>query len=216
MNGVIEVYGIIIKCIPIGEYDRRITLLTNTMGKISAFARGARRQGSPLMGATSVFASGTFKLFEGRDSYTLQTASVDNFFAGLLTDVETACYGTYFLELADYYAREYDNEPQMMTLLYLSLKALTGQSIPHRLVRRIYELRMMVINGEYDSKPRGTASEACLYAWDYIIRTPLRKLYSFIVTDEVYEELAQNIDLMMKRVLDRKMNSLEVLEAMVN
>ena len=41
MNGVIEVYGIIIKSAPIGEYDKRITLLTNNRGKISAFARGA-------------------------------------------------------------------------------------------------------------------------------------------------------------------------------
>jgi DNA repair protein RecO (recombination protein O) len=214
MYGVIEVYGIIIKCAPIGEYDRRITILTNTRGKISAFARGARRQGSSLMGATNVFASGTFKLFEGRDSYTLQTASVDNYFSGLLEDVETTCYGTYFLEMADYYAREYVNEPQMLVLLYLTLKALTRPSLPKKLVRRIYELRLMVINGEYDPKPRLVAGAACEYAWDYIINTPLKKLYSFVVTEEVYEQLAKNIDAMMERFLDRKMNSLEVLEAM--
>ena len=214
MYGVIEVYGIIIKCTPIGEYDKRITILTNTRGKISAFARGARRQGSPLMGATSVFASGTFKLFEGKDSYTLQTVSIDSYFSEILEDVETTCYGTYFLELADYYAREYIDEPQMLTLLYLTLKALTRPSIPKKLVRRIYELRMMVINGEYDPKPRLAAGEACEYAWDYIIKTPLKKLYSFVVTDEVYEQLAGNVDDMMARFLDRKMNSLEVLEAM--
>jgi DNA repair protein RecO (recombination protein O) len=214
MYGVIEVYGIIIKCAPIGEYDKRITILTNTRGKISAFARGARRQGSPLMGATSVFASGTFKLFEGRDSYTLQTVSIDSYFSEILGDVETTCYGTYFLELADYYAREYVNEPQMLTLLYLTLKALTRPSIPKKLVRRIYELRLMAINGEYDPRPRLAAGEACEYAWDYIINTPLKKLYSFVVTDEVYEQLARNVDDSMARFLDRKMNSLEVLEAM--
>ena len=214
MNGVIEVYGIIIKSAPIGEYDKRITLLTNNRGKISAFARGARRQGSPLMGATSVFASGTFKLYEGRDSYTLQSASVDNFFSSLLEDVETTCYGTYFLELADYYAREYICEPQMLKLLYLTLKALTRPSIPNRLVRRIYELRMMAINGEYESMPQG--SEAFRYAWDYIIHTPLGSLYSFVLADEVYKELADNVDAMMARLLDRRMNSLEVLEAMTS
>jgi DNA repair protein RecO (recombination protein O) len=214
MYGVIEVYGIIIKCAPIGEYDKRITLLTNTRGKISAFARGARRQGSPLMGATNVFASGTFKLFEGRDSYTLQTASVDSYFSGLLEDMETTCYGTYFLELADYYAREYVNEPEMLVLLYLTLKALSKPGIPRKLVRRIYELRLMVINGEYDPRPSLEAGEACEYAWDFIINTPLKKLYSFVVTDEVYEQLARNIDAMMNRFLDKKMNSLVVLEAM--
>ena len=214
MYGVVETYGIIIKSAPVGEYDKRITILTNDRGKISAFARGARKIGNPLMGATSVFTAGTFKLYEGRDSYTVQTISADEHFAGLLEDVETTCYGTYFLELADYYAREFVNEPQMMVLLYLTLKALSRPSIPNRLVRRIYELRIMVINGEYDPKPKLEANEACVYAWDYIINTPLKKLYSFVVTDEVYEQLARNVDSMMARFMDRKMNSLEILEAM--
>ena len=214
MNDYFEVHGIVIKSQPAGEYDKRITLLTKERGKISAFARGARRQGSALMGVTAVFAAGTFRLREGRDANILFGAQIDNYFESLLKDMETTCYGTYFLELADYYSGEMMSEPQMVKLLYLSLTALTRDSLPNRLVRRVYELRMMVIGGEYDSNPPGEVSETCAYTWNYIIKSPLEKLYTFILKDEVFDELAGCVDISLKKYVDRRMNSLDILDVL--
>lgn len=47
MQEYICVTGIILKQTPVGEYDRHISLLTKERGKISAFARGARKAGEP-------------------------------------------------------------------------------------------------------------------------------------------------------------------------
>ena len=55
MQEFICVTGMILKQTPIGEYDRRICLLTKEKGKISAFARGARRPGNRLAAATNPF-----------------------------------------------------------------------------------------------------------------------------------------------------------------
>ena len=55
----------------------------------------------------------------------------------------------YFLELADYCTRENNDEREVLKLLYQSLRALTVKSIPRRLVRCIYEIRLVVANGEF-------------------------------------------------------------------
>lgn len=148
MTNQITVTGMVLTSAPIGEYDRRVVLLTKERGKISAFARSARRPNSALMGVTSPFSFGTFTLYEGRTSYTLVSASISNYFSDLRMDVEGAYYGFYFMDIASYYAREANDETALLKLLYQTLRALVNVHIPNRLIRRIYELRAITINGE--------------------------------------------------------------------
>ena len=81
MTDLTIVKGLIIKVEPIGEYDRRIVMLTDDRGKISAFARSARKPGSKLVAATNLFCFGEFGLFNGRNSYTINEAKISNYFA---------------------------------------------------------------------------------------------------------------------------------------
>ena len=63
MQDRIKVLGIVLKAEPIGEYDRRVVILTREKGKISAFARGARKPTSAFLAPTSPFTFGTFELY---------------------------------------------------------------------------------------------------------------------------------------------------------
>jgi len=144
-----EVQGIVIKSEPYAEFDRRVVLLTRERGKITCFAKGARKMGSRFMAATNPFSFGTFKLFEGKNAYSLNNADITEFFEGFRDNLEAAYYGMYFLELSDYYTRENNDEKDVLLLLYFSLKALISGKFPYKLIKSIFEIKILCIEGEY-------------------------------------------------------------------
>lgn len=214
MQDFIMVTGMVISQIPVGEYDRRVCILTKERGKISAFAKGARRPGSRFMAATNPFSFGQFKLYEGRNSYNMSEASISQYFEELRTDYIGAYFGMYFLEVADYYTRENNDEKEMLKLLYQSLRALTHPSLSNSLVKCIYELKALQVNGEYPGAPEGAWQESTLYALQYIASSGVEKLYTFTVKEEVLSELQEIAEKYRKRFMDRHFKSLEILETL--
>lgn len=185
------VTGIVLKSAPAGEYDRRVVLLTKESGKLSCFARGARRQGSTLM-AAGPFAFGRFRLAAGRTSYILTDAEIDNYFADLRNDIMTAYHGMYFLEIAEYITRENNDEAMVLALLYMALRALEKKAMPERLIRTVYELKTVAIEGEYPEiteETEGRLDPSTVYALRFIAESPLEKLFSFRVSERVQKEL---------------------------
>lgn len=215
MQEYTQITGMVLKAEPIGEYDRRVVILTKEKGKISAFAKGARKQNSRLLAATNPFSFGNFRLYVGRSSYNLLEANISNYFEALRSDFEGAYYGMYFLEVMDYYTRENNDDKEMLKLLYQSLRALIHDKFPNRLVRYIFEMKAMVINGEFPGMPAtGDYEDSTGYALHYIMVSPVEKLYTFTVTDTVLAQLAQIADDYRKRYLDRTFKSLEILNTL--
>ena len=213
MEDFVIVRGIVLKHAPAGDYDWVATIFTAERGKITAFARSARKPSAKLSGMVEPFCFGTFKLFAGKNSYTIVEADIENYFEGFRTNLEGACYGTFFLELCSFYTRENNEDKELLNLLYLSLKALLKDSIPNKLVRCIFELRALQIEGEYPGIPEGrNLLESTKYAMEYISSSPLNRLFSFSLTEEVLDELDRVTKEYRRKYIDRSLKSLEMLE----
>ena len=242
-NNIITVTGMVISTMPVGETDRRIVLLTKERGKITAFAKGAKKPNSPLSASCQPFVFGEFEVYEGRTSYNIRNVNVKNYFRELVTDFYGAYYGFYFLELADYYGREGIEAKETLELLYFSMKELSKNVIPKALIRCIYELKTLVINGEYpnvfqcagcgkneqleyfDIKSNVMFCKKChgkvnnryilnpssVYTLQYIITSPINKLYTFTVKEEVLNQIVVVIEQYLKTKVDKKFNSLDFL-----
>lgn len=212
MSDLLRVTGMVLSAGPVGEYDKRLVLLTTERGKISAFAKGARRPNSPLLAGSRPFAFGSFELYEGRSSYNLRQTEIRQYFEELQKDLESVCYASYFAELADYYGREGIDARAALNLLYASFRALERRSVEPALIRRIYELKAMQQQGEYFPAPRDMVHESAAYAWNYVLSAAPDKLYSFRLSEEALRDFGRQVERQMDYYIDRKFRSLELLD----
>ena len=237
MDHDLVLHGFVLSAMPIGENDKRIVLLTKERGKLSAFSRGARRANSPLLAGSVPMTYGRFYVYEGRSSYTVHRIEVENFFDDIKNDLSRVAYGSFFMEMAEYYGLEGADEEERMALLYQSLRALASENFPDRLVRSVYELKTMAINGDYPNvfgcivcgrhdnlkgfsmEKRGlmcgehadTTSTpidpSVLYAMQFIISTPPTKLFTFKLSPKVEEALYKLVTAYRRRYEEHKFKS---------
>lgn len=242
MTGEVTLTGMVLLSAPVNEYDNRVVLLTKERGKITAFAKGAKKPKSRFAAATRPFSFGEFTLYEGKTAYNMVSAKIDNYFEEIMGDMDRIYYGFYFLEVAEYFGTENVESKDMLLLLYQSLRALIHPALDNRLVRRIFELKMLEIHGEYPNvfecmhcgsrealdgfsiKHKGTLCREChsedkislatstVYTMQYIISSEIGKLFNFHVSEEVLKELGMVLNRFFAVQIDRQFHSLEMLE----
>ena len=87
-------------------------------------------------------------------------------------------------------------------------------NISNVLTRCVFELRALQIEGEYPGEPSDmNLSDSARYALSFIVSSPMEKLFTFKVSDEVLSEIALVVRLFRKRFIDRKLLSMEMLSA---
>lgn len=245
MHEKLELTGIVLSSMPVGDYDKRLVILTKERGKITAFARGARKPNSPYLGISEPFNFGVFSLSAGYDAYHLVGADVKDYFLDVKNDIAGICYATYFCDILEYLCVDGYGDANILNLIYVTLKALTKPELPKKLIQRIFELKMLDYDGEgmnasfcgkCESKDlvafylagNGFLCEKCaaatgnvqyvsqsaIYTIQYILSTPLKKLYTFQVTEDVFRELDQIIASYFSKHVNKQFKSMEILNVM--
>ncbi|MCR4890563.1 MAG: DNA repair protein RecO [Lachnospiraceae bacterium] len=208
-----EVNGIILKSFDYSEYDRRLILLTAERGKITVFARGVKRPGNRWMAATQPFAFGRFRLSEGRSAYSLREVDIQNYFDGLRMDLDAYYPACFFLEIADYYARENNDDKELLKLLYAALLALLSPSLDNNLVKNAFIIKAIAVNGEFPGFPSGRKLlPGTIHSINFILETPPEKVFNFAVKEDVLEELTDLARLYGDRCMNTEFKSLEIMK----
>ena len=127
--------GMILTASPMKEFDKRVEVLTKERGRISAFARGARRLNSTLSACTVPFTFGKFTFYEGRNAYNLVSGDIETYFEEITTDYDALCYASYFAEMVQYLSREGIEAAEELLLMYITMRALQNRRISFELIR---------------------------------------------------------------------------------
>ena len=244
MKDKIFLKGIVLGNSAVGDYDKRVVILTKERGKIVAFAKGARKQGSSFSGIIEPFNFGTFNVYESYDAYRFAGGEIREYFSNVKNDITGICYGSYFCEVLEYLTVEGVGDAEVLNLLYASLKAVE-KNIPPELIRRIFELKLLALDGEmmtafscakcgrekltaFSIGHDGLICEDCVgnvadayqvlestvYTIQFILSSPIKKLFSFKVNDSVQKELDYVIGAYFSKHVPKKFKSLQILDTL--
>ncbi len=129
----------------LGENDRILTLFTRERGKLGAVAKGSRKAGSRLSGATELFMTLRLQLAEARSLDIITQCEITDTHGALRRSLDLLARATYLCELLDRITEERDTLTSE-ELYDLTLSALTllgkAETYPDGILHA-YELRLL-------------------------------------------------------------------------
>ncbi len=167
MSQSVVLTGMVLSAMPVGDFDKRITILTKERGKITAFARGARRPNSQLMAGSNPFSFGEFELFEGKSAYSLSKVTISNYFRRAVFELKAITIN--------------GEGPSLFSCIHCH----------SREGLNVFSARrggVFCDNCGTQVQGRHILSDT-LYTMQYIVSADITKLYTFAVSDDVLEEL---------------------------
>ena len=137
----IETSGLVIKEQNVGELDRLITVLTADYGLIRAFVKRGKSIKSSMLSSTQLLSYSDFVFYQGRNSYTVSSATAKNIFFDLRNDIEAMSSAFYLAELFGNMAPEGAESGELLKLLLNSLYLLSEHKRDFNLIKSVAELR---------------------------------------------------------------------------
>ena len=141
------VNALVLKVQSVGENDRLCTLLTDRLGIIRAFARGAKSMKNRNFAATAQFVCGSFVLRCSKDTWSILESSFDELFVRLRDDIFKLALGQYLCELAYELTPEDADSSCYLLLLKSALYLLANSDRAPGVIKAATEMRMLSLGG---------------------------------------------------------------------
>lgn len=143
MGTEIKTKALVLHEMPIGDYDKRLVLLTKESGKMIAFAKGARKPNSKFLAGCQIFSYGDYTLYHGKQSYNLNDVELIDSFHNIRKEIERFAYGLYILEFLEFVSEENEPNHDLMKLGIRVLKIMEKSKESEELIVNIFSLKAM-------------------------------------------------------------------------
>ena len=138
--------GLVIFETAVGETDRYISILTKK-GVVRAFVRGAYNIKNPKSAATRLLCYSDFVIYEGKESFTVDTAESKEMFIGLRKDIVKMSLAQYFCQLCYELCSDEGYSGAYLKTMLNSLYMLCKGNKDETLIKAVFELRMLAEAG---------------------------------------------------------------------
>lgn len=144
--GILKTKGIIIAENNMSDYDKMVTLLTPN-GKIGCAARGSRRPKSSLMAGTQFLCFGDYMIYQGANSYSINSCEIIEVFYNIRIDLDKLNYATYITKIINDVTDENQNTYKILQLFLNTIYMISESDKNLDFVISIFRMKLMCLLG---------------------------------------------------------------------
>lgn len=190
---LIKVKGIVIKEIPYKDNDKIITILTDTLGKISCMARGAKRTNSPILANCQYLVYSEFILYKGKNFYHVNSANIINMFYNLRVDYDKLQVVFDLTRILQITTDENQDTSKILKLFLNTIYVIENMDKNKNLVETVFKIRLFSILG---FAPRVERCSSCseLFSKDKENLTKNGIIYDYVANTFCCSNCVKSID----------------------
>ncbi len=144
----LQVKGIIVREVPVGEADKILTILTKEFGLLTVSAKNARRPKNNMLFSTSALVFGEFELFGSESTrYYVNQVTIIESFNPLRDDIVLLTYCAHIMDVVLDAMRDSSSANDLYTLLIYTLYTLGKENTDPDLIVHAFELKLLFMIG---------------------------------------------------------------------
>lgn len=144
---ILNTQGIVLKSVRYKENDLILTIFTKKLGKVSALAKGAKKNKSSLLPCSQIFSYSDYTLKKQKDMYNINQASCIKSFFDLAYDIEAFSYASYVSKIVENSIFENQTNNKLFYLFLNTLNLYTKKDVDKRYITRAFEIKYLDVMG---------------------------------------------------------------------
>ena len=144
---LIKVKGIVIRESTYKDNDKIITILTDSIGKVSVIAKGAKKTNSPYLASSQYLVYSEFVLYQNTGYFYLNSASVINTFYNLRIDLDKLQIVFELTKLINSVTDENQDCEKILKLFLNTIYALDKLDKDKKLIVNAFKIKLFTLLG---------------------------------------------------------------------